>query len=63
MAAAGLLDRLQVLALKGAYRLTDAALCSMLQNMPNLQILRLPQNSLLSGDSIKQLPKLVPLLR
>jgi len=31
--------------------------------MPNLQVLRLPQNSLLTEDSVKQLPSLVPLLR
>ena len=63
MTAAGPLDKLQVLTLRGAYRLTDAALCGLLRNMPNLQVLRLPQNSLLSEESIKQLPALVPLLR
>ena len=63
LAAAGPLDKLQVVALRGAYRLTDAALCSILRNTSNLQVLRLPQNSLLTGESIKQLPSLVPLLR
>ena len=63
LAAAGPLDRLQVLVLRGAYRLTDAALCSILRNASNLQVLRLPQNSLLTEESIKQLPSLVPLLR
>ena len=63
LAAAGPLDRLQELTLRGAYRLNDASLCSILRNMPNLQLLRLPQNCLLTQDSIKQLPALVPLLR
>ena len=63
LAAAGPLDRLQALTFRGAYRLTDAALCSILRNMPNLQVLSLPQNSLLTGESINQLPSLVPLLR
>lgn len=63
LAGAGPLDRLQVLALRGAYRLTDTALCSILRNTSNLQVLRLPQNSLLTEASIKQLPGLLPLLR
>lgn len=63
LAAAGPLDKLQELTLRGAYRLNDTSLCSILRNMPNLQVLRLPQNSLLTEESIKQLPSLVPLLR
>ena len=39
LAAAGPLDKLQAVTFRGAYRLTDAALCSMLRNMPNLQVL------------------------
>ena len=38
LTAAGPLDRLQAVTFRGAYRLTDAALCSMLRNMPNLQV-------------------------
>ncbi len=63
LAAAGPLDQLRELTLRGAYRLNDTSLCKILRNMPNLQVLRLPQNSLLTEDSIKQLPSLVPLLR
>ena len=63
LAAAGPLDALQVLAFRGAYRLSDTALCSILRNISNLQVLRLPQNSLLTGESIKQLPSLLPPLR
>ena len=63
LAAAGPLGALQVLAFRGAYRLSDSALCSILRNTSNLQVLRLPQNSLLTGESIKQLPSLLPLLR
>ena len=63
LAAAGPLVQLRELTLRGAYRLNDASLCKIVRNMPNLQVLRLPQNSLLTEDSIKQLPSLVPLLR
>ncbi|DBB02954.1 hypothetical protein WJX77_009284 [Trebouxia sp. C0004] len=63
LAAAGPLDQLRELTLRGAYRLNDASLCKILRNMPKLQVLRLPQNSLLTEDSIRQLPSLVPLLR
>ena len=63
LAAAGPLHKLHMVVLRGAYRLTDAALCSILRNTSNLQVLRLPQNSLLTGESIQQLPSLVPLLR
>ena len=63
LAAAGSLVQLRELTLRGAYRLNDASLCKLLRNMHNLQVLRLPQNSLLTEDSIKQLPALLPLLR
>ncbi|GLI64150.1 hypothetical protein VaNZ11_007335 [Volvox africanus] len=60
MAAAGPLRALEVLALEGAYRLSDAGLEEALSATPSLTWLAVPQSSRLSGSLLDKLPSLVP---
>ncbi|GIL72169.1 hypothetical protein Vretimale_462 [Volvox reticuliferus] len=60
MAAAGPLRALEVLALEGAYRLSDAGLENALSATPSLTSLALPQSSRLSGVLLDKLPALAP---
>lgn len=57
------LPNLSMLNLGGAYRLTPAALRGILQNVPALLELHLPNGSRLEGPVLHALPALVPGLR
>ncbi|GIL45521.1 hypothetical protein Vafri_2737 [Volvox africanus] len=60
MAAGGPLRGLEVLALEGAYRLSDAGLEKALSATPSLTWLAVPQSSRLTGALLEKLPSLVP---
>ena len=57
------MSHLRVLALGGAYRLTDEGLLSILKVASKLEELRLPQCSRIQGPALEMLPSLTPDLR
>lgn len=58
----GQLSNLKVLALGGAYRLSDAGLLELLKASPNLEELHLPQCSRIQGSTLEILPQITPKL-
>ncbi|GLC34657.1 hypothetical protein PLESTM_000222000 [Pleodorina starrii] len=62
LAAGGPLGELQVVALEGAYRLSDAGLEKVLRAAPALTWLAAPQGSRLTGALLDKLPQLQPRL-
>ena len=61
--AKGDMTKLRVLALGGAYRLTDDGLLHILRVAPNLDELHLPQCCRIQGPALEALPALTPNLR
>lgn len=59
----GSLQGLRYLSLGGAYRLTDTGLSAILQAVPNLKELHLPQCCRIQGPALQKLPSLTPNLQ